>query len=520
MASFRRITLQPVFLLLIATFVCLYCNLFRFPFTPIWGGFPQFTFVFDSTRLWAGQRIYLDFSEITPPGIEVVQVMFFRVFGLRDWMPNVDLLMVGFTLTALVAFISRKMIRAGQFLALLPPLLFLAFGFMPVAVDSHRWFSSAASLAALAIVIERRTTKRLALAGMFCGIASFFTQTQGIFAAVGLLVFVLWEEHTEKSGLQIATLKSACLVASLILTVLITDAYFIWKAGFEAFFNCLVRYPAVYAPREGVEDSFRVYLSEIPHGMPLARLILAQGRYFLIHALVPFIYLFALLWSMRKSPEGEERNRSILLSVMGLSFFAGVAPSPSYFRLCTVSAPALILLVYFLRRKQAFQRVMLGLLWAATLFGLVHHPIQMQTETMRVLQLPRGPIAFRNTDSVDRELLDWLSSHTRPNDLFFIGGTESGILFPLALRPLDEATADENNGATRPDHPQSVAATLEAFHVRFIELWPDQFEPNLYRVEGEPPDFLMNYLRKNYRPVRQFGGQDDAEIYEIWQRIE
>ena len=519
-AQRRGIPRNPFLLLMLAALASLYCNLFRFPFIPIWGGFDQVGFfILASSRFWAGEKFYLDFFDLTTPGIELVHVFFFRFFGEWNWIPNVDLIVVGLVLTSLVAFIGCKVIGTGHFLPLLPAFLFLAFGFLPVMVDSHRWFSSAASFAALAVVMEERTLRRLAIAGGLCGIASFFTQTQGVFAVAGLVVFLLWEEHTGKSGWRKSSLKIACVLASFIVIVLATETYFVWKAGLAVFLDCLFRFPAVYAPLDRADDSFHVYLSEIPRGLPLAHLLIAQGRYFLIHALVPLIYLVFLIWYWRKGTKNEEGTRLILVSIMGLSFFAGVAPSPSYFRLCTVSGPALVLLIYFLRKQRTLQRTAIIFLWIAALFSLAHHPIQMQTSPMSVLQLPRGPFAFPNKDFPDYQLLDWLSVHTRPGDVFFSAG-ETGIFFPLALRPMDRTTGYDNTGFTRPEDVQNAIATLEKYPMRFIEWPPGISDPKFYLAEEDHLGPLKKYVQVNYHLVKRFDSLYGSESKEIWQRNE
>jgi hypothetical protein len=118
---------------------------------------------------------------------------FCRLFGLHNWIPYLHLVLLGFGLTWLVFVIGRAVIRGGQIFALLPGFLFLTFAFLPTMMDMHRWYSSMAVLAALAAVAKKRTRWGLVAAGVLSGLASFFTQTQGVFAVLGLQRFVLWE---------------------------------------------------------------------------------------------------------------------------------------------------------------------------------------------------------------------------------------------------------------------------------------------------------------------------------------
>ena len=152
------------------------------------------------------------FFLVTSPGTEVVDLLFFRFFGLRNWIPNLVVVLVGLASTWVVVSVSRKIIPTGRFLPLLPGFLYLTFGFYPrMTGEVHRWFSSAAVLAALAVVMEKRTPRRLILGGVLCGVASFFTQTQGVFAATAFVTFLIWEGHRERSGWKKVFQSSACL---------------------------------------------------------------------------------------------------------------------------------------------------------------------------------------------------------------------------------------------------------------------------------------------------------------------
>src|ERR1035438_6527144 len=143
------------------------------PFTPIWEANDQWDVLKDPARMWEGERIYRDFYEQTTPGVAVVDLLFFRWFGLRNWIPNLHVILLGLGLTWLVAIVSLKIFRERRFLTLLPGFLFLTFAFFPHMQDTHRWYSCAAGLAALAVVIEGKTSWRLVAAGILSGVCSF-----------------------------------------------------------------------------------------------------------------------------------------------------------------------------------------------------------------------------------------------------------------------------------------------------------------------------------------------------------
>jgi hypothetical protein len=502
--------------LLLGALFSLYLSLFRWPFTPLWAGYDHWAIILDAVRMREGERIYRDILNVTPPGVEVVYLLVLRLFGLRNWIPNVPVILLGVGTTWLVVIISRKVIRESQWLPLLPGFLFLTVAFLPTMSDSHRWFSTAASLGALAVVMEERTRRRLVLAGVLCGTASFFTQTQGVFAVMGLAFFLFWESRTTESSRQELMGRIGCLLASFIATVVATEAYFVWKGGLEGFLDCLVRYPILYYPADRAHNSLQVYLTEIPQFPPWSHLPLL-ARYLFIHALVPLIYLIYLIWRRLRGASGQEGTRLMLVNIMGLFLFASIALSPSYLRLCTVSPPALIIMTYWLRGEGKLRRFSAGLLWFIVAAFATVHPLRVQRTPVSILQLPRGPIAFSAQDSVPYQLFSWLSSQTRPGQPFFTAG-EPGIFFPLALRPVDKTPGYDNTGGTRPEDVQAAVAALERNRVKLIEWPPDSYDPKFYRPEEDHLAPLKEYVQRNYHLVKRFESPGGDEFEEIWER--
>jgi hypothetical protein len=495
--------------LMLAGLAVLFFSLFRLPFTPVWVGFDQFGLIFGADRLWSGGSMQWG---LFFPGVETVELLFFFLFGPRNWIPNLVVVLVGVLSMWLVVIISRKVIPKSRFLALLPGALFLFVFSAKLTGEIHRWLSSAAVLGALAVVMEKRTARRLALGGALCGLASFFTQTQGVFAVASLTVFLIWEMAKAKSGWRNLWVSMAWLFGSFILTVIATYGYFVVKAGIGSAFYSLIYDPAVIYPLDRQHNSLHAYFAEIPR---LAlRDLPGLGRFLFVHSLVPFVYLVSLACWRRWGATGEERARLLLVILVGLFLAASVAPAPSYFRLCSVAAPALIVLVYWLRGRGKPQQIIVALLWIAALGAIAHHPMQVQLSRMSVLKLPRGPIAFSEQNSDDMQLLSWLTSKTHPGEQFFAAG-ETGIFFPLALQPADEIAGGlDNTGDTLFGDIRDSISVLEKHRIELIEWPPDSCPPEFYRPEEDHLEPLRQYVQQNYRPVRKFG--DD----EIWQRKE
>ncbi len=336
--------------LMLAGLASLFFNLFRLPFIPVWMGVDQFGLILGADRLWSGGYVQ---RGVFFPGVETVHLLFFVLFGPRNWIPNLLVVLVGALSMWLIVLISRKVIPTRPFLALLPAALFLFVLSEKLAAEVHRWLSSAAVLAALAVMMEKRTARRLVLGGALCGLASFFTETQGFFAIAALAVFLTWEMVKAKSGWRNLWKSMAWLFGSFIITLIATYGYFVVKSGISGAFYSLVYDPVFVYPLDRQNNSLHAYFAERP---PLGlRYLPGLGRFLLIHCLVPFVYLVSLLCWKRWSARGEERARLLLVNLVGLFLAASVAPAPSFFRLCSVSAPALIVLVYWLaRRKVSF----------------------------------------------------------------------------------------------------------------------------------------------------------------------
>ena len=105
---------------------------------------------------------------------------------------------IGLAFAGLSIQISRKVMSAR--LALLPGALFLTIPFARFLDGTHHWFSGLAVVAAIAVLIEKRTPARISAAGALCGLALCFTQMRGLLSALGIGVFLLWEARRNLQG--------------------------------------------------------------------------------------------------------------------------------------------------------------------------------------------------------------------------------------------------------------------------------------------------------------------------------
>ena len=182
---------------LFGAFLFLYLNLFIFPATPLIDpSADEELYLANARRLFDGEVLYRDFTHFTFPGTETLYLGLFNIFGIRPWIGNAMLLLVGLGLTWLMLVISRRLIRGWA--SFLPPLLFLTLNYRYRLDATHHWYSVLAAMGAVAVLLEKRTPSRLAISGILCGVAAWFTHVRGLLAAVGIAVFLVWEWQETK----------------------------------------------------------------------------------------------------------------------------------------------------------------------------------------------------------------------------------------------------------------------------------------------------------------------------------
>ena len=489
--------------------VFLYLLLFIPTRAPVYRASDNSVYVMNAMRMLNGQLIYRDFFQFTLPGTELVFFALFKLFGVRQWIPNAVLLFLGLSLTWLSITISKKVMSAQT--ALLPSLLFLTFAF-PNKVDaSHHWFSVLAVMAAVAIVTEKRTPARLAWVGALCGLALFFTQSRGIAAVLGFAVFLLWERQRKGESWNTLLKNQVYLFAPFLCTSFGASAYFVWRASIGQFLFDAVIFGVRYHPTYSDANGLKAYLfspPDIRHWYSVPWL----GVYVLIHILVPVTYVIFLL---RYRVEARTRlttpwDRLMLLNIVGLFLFLGVAPAPSFPRLCTVSLPALILTVWLGALPRKPEQFLTRCLWAFALMLAVVEPLSIQRRRLPILDLPAGPTALWQPGWYEK--YKWLREYTKPSEFFFEGAW-ADVYFPLHLQNPATAPFLSATDYTRPEQVQEALKALEQHRVRFV-LWSLELDvPRDYLPAADHLGPFRDYLHTHYHVVKSFPDYDQA-----WER--
>src|SRR5690606_31643602 len=145
------------------------------------------------------------------------------------------------TLAALCFVLSRA--AFSGWLCLLPPAIFIFFGLRWFGLDgSHRMFSPVFLLLGAWILVRGDRLRNYALAGIFCALASFFTQQRGFVALAAFVLFVILEAVMGEFDWRSALKRSAVMIGSFTATLAALLSYFIISAGPVQFVRATLEY--------------------------------------------------------------------------------------------------------------------------------------------------------------------------------------------------------------------------------------------------------------------------------------
>lgn len=471
----------------------LYFELFMLPATPVAGtDNDQSLYLHNAMKMLDGQVIYRDFFSVTPPGTELVYLGLFKLFGIRAWIPNATLVVLGLSLAWLCVIISREVLDGLT--AYLPALCFLVLAFHSSLDATHHWFSVLSVTAATALIIVKRSLARVAGAAALCALASFFTQPRGALVLVGIALFLAWEHG---KGLQPSgsLWRSESILAAVFTTVTVAlNLYFVGAVGLKRFLWCTVTFGIKYYPAESDLNSLHAYMAYVPW-VPHLRHV-PDPIWLFVHALLPLVYLlfFARLWQeSRKKPE-QPWDRLMLVNLLGFFLFLGVAPAPVYWRLCAVSLPAFIILVWFLSTGAKLQVIARRALWVGCVTAMVGFAWNDQARWRAYLDNPTGRAAF--LDPYSFQQFRWLAMHTHPQEPFF--DCSGQTYFLLGLRSPAKVPFLSGTDYLRPEQVSDVVENLEGHRVPIV-LWCPDLDFALRPDDHLEP--LRNYLRAHYHPA-------------------
>jgi len=485
----------------------IYLQVFILPCTPTVANGDQSIYLHHAARMIGGEMIYRDYDHFTLPGTDVFYAAMFRLFGVRAWIPQATLVILGMAMVWLILLLARKLMSGAA--AYLPALLFVTLPFSSFLDATHHWFTLVAATGALVVVLEARSVARLFWAGVLVGIATFFTQSMALLG-LGFACYVLWERSREKLAWSVVAKKEVSLAAGFLLTLTACMAYFVRAVGLKKIIYFTVVFVVKYYPADWY-NTWRVYLRDRPH-LHQWTAWFDLPAFGLIHLLVPWIYvLFVVYGARRGGKSGELRRRLVLLNFAGLAMFLTVASAPVYYRLYAVSPAALVLLVWLLTSSSPkVSKLALRVAWAGVLTMLLARPLVAQLRWKAYLDTPTGRIAF--FQPVLYERCQWISERTKPFD-YFLGDQLSA--FHLRLHNAGRIPYLRPTEYTRPEEVADAIAGLEKHRVRFVSWYRGlNGGPDLERhPEGDHLGPLRAYLEEHYHVAHVFSNGD-----KIWER--
>ena len=179
--------------------------------------------------------------------------------------------------------------------------------------------------------------------------------------------------------------------------------YYVHKAGFQRVLFDLVIFPSRFMPLSEVNTP-RTYIRQLAQFLNFRRpseiafLIPA----FFIYALVPYVYVAGLyqLWRRRAVLPSTLQRNLILLHVVGLGLFLGIAHGPRHFRLCTVAPPAILIFVWLLTLPIPALGYIRKLSWVLAGCYLILLPVSRQVQWHGKARFANRPNRFHRQGTV------------------------------------------------------------------------------------------------------------------------
>lgn len=501
--SKKKINAWLIPFVLLGAAIFLYSQVFILPATPRAATGDQSIYLHSAARMYDGEIIYRDYDQITFPGADVLYLTLFKWFGVRAWIPQAMLVLVGVISVWLSLLIAVNVMEGPA--VLLPGFLFLALPYSSYLDATHHLYSVLAAISALAVVMEERTVLRLAWAGLLFGLGTFFTQSLALGpAAFGL--FVAWESFRKRETGRTFLKKEISLFAAYIACVSVLSAYIIWKIGLKRFLYYTVVLNAKYFSTYEI-GTWKTYMLGWPSAHNAANWP-DLTAWPLIHLVVPLIYIlfFVRYWRERRRRPQEPWEKLMLINVTGLCLFLSIASAPAWNRLYTISLPALIMVVWFLNVPSKLERMLQGALWVLVVILAFVKPIVTQTRWKAVLDLPTGRTAFFEPGLYQET--KWVLERAYPSSYFF---GDQLLCFALRLKNPSRVAYVTPYAFTRPEEVQSVVHGLEAHSVPFVSWYPGL--DAAVKPSGNNLSPLREYLESRYHIAAHF-----FNGHTIWER--
>jgi hypothetical protein len=515
-------------LFFLAAFLFIHTQLFQLPFTPIYFEGDHMIGISNAIRMMNGEVIYRDFFHLAPPGIEVVYAFLFSVFGIKIWLLNLVVLLLGFAQVWMLWHFSRQFFTGIA--VYFPAALYLIIGFRLFFIDgSYRLLSMLIVLAAAALLMKGRTARNLIIAGSLCAISTFFLHPRGVVGLAGISLFLIWENYVRGFDLKSLIRTGFYLTAPFVLVVVLTQSYFVYQAGVDNYYFSLVTFLQRHYPNDPLAQrtAFLLDFPDLGQYLSIYSPAFAVSRYLRIllptlfyYLLIPFVYFAFLIVRWRKLQlwSAENDKKLMLLCFVGLAMFVGVSVL-SVIRLSHVSIPGFILLVWLLKPLPYFRQIAAVCLVLLAVIGF-SYSVQRQTVDKSYIEMPAGRSAF--LAQIVFERYRWIGSNTEPGELFYEPYHPS-FYFPFYLVNPTPMYVIRDSGYTPLFQVEEVVRSLQSSPPDLIA-WPRKWiKPAGSRSEGDNLEILWQFIASNYELQVEFAKPVDYTEHsegdvQIWKR--
>ena len=490
----------------LASAAYLVARLFVWPGIPIVLGSDQAFFWMYGDRMLDGELPYRDFFQFTPPGVDLVFLAAFRLFGASFWVTNAVVVLLGAALGGLCFRVARALMGLAG--AALATSVFVVFVFGHALSATHHFWSVLFVMGAVAALGDGERRGSYVLAGGFLGVAAFCTQTHGLAALVACLVFAIARSRRRGLAWRESFARSGLLLGAFAVKLAILWSYFVAKVGFGVIVACVVTY--VWRDMGAAAPGWGLGLPDALTGESLRWL----APYLVVYALVPIGLLASIssTWARRTAPPNDRDDRILLLGLVGLALAIEVSMSLSWIRVFAVAMPGILLAIGRLEeaprgKEVAFRTASLLVACVALIF--LRSTYRHHTE---ILDLPAGRAASEPAKSAE---IVWLHENVPAGSPLFAADRPQ-LYLPLGLHNPLYLDAAIPSRQTTPALAQRAVQDLERLQLRYL-VWSDVLDPsNEPGAHAEGLDgvlVLRRYLHAHYHSVHAFEGGD-----ELWVR--
>jgi hypothetical protein len=355
-------------------------------------------------RLLRGQRLYIDFFEILPPGGFVIMTVWFGVTGISIWSAR---LLAILTITGIACFTYLACRQASKH-ALSSALVAIGWAVMSQGFwtqISYHWFTTLFSMVAAWAALtgvekpQQRQWEPL-IAGLAAGAAAMVIPTRGALVMLAAAASFV-DSRRQRSKLIAYALASALIPICLL-------AYVIWNGALAAAFEDVILFPATrYASIASVPFAYFTGDQNWP-----------------LKYLFPLVALLTLITCARdwRTSVRDRLFRSCV--AFGLAGFIGCIPRPDIAHIAFVTPLVCPLLVYCTHRiatswgpkyrRYALAALVVGLgIPSVAAFSFVAYTA-LHGE---LVATPRGRVTFLNNGT--RELMGRIANTPSSDPYFF-----------------------------------------------------------------------------------------------------